>query len=383
MALVLSGIGVVTVRQARDAADESVTDGPSRALIEAMITDLRGELLLAFPLIWILATAGAFLLATAALRPVERMRARAAQLRPDDPDPYLPIPDSDDEIARLGTTFNDLLARLHDALDRERRFVADAGHELRTPLSLLTTELELALRAPRGNTELIATVRAALDDTNRLSRLAQDLLLLARSSDDDSFLTGDTHQLHPLLAAITDRYPDPIGLDCPPRLSVRVDPDRFERAIGNLIDNALDYGLPPIHLTAAQHDSMVTITVRDHGPGFPPEFLPHALDRFTRADAARTRGGNGLGLSIVAAIAARHHGRVHAANHPDGGAVVTVELPAVADLAIDGDTVGGKRRKFMLRSRCASSNSARWASAPLLAAAMVAAASSMYITTIW
>lgn len=344
MALVLTGIGVVTVRQARDAADESVTDGPTRQLIEEMIADLRGELLIAFPLIWILATAGAYLLATAALRPVERIRARAAQLRPDDPDPYLPIPDTDDEIARLGTTFNDLLARLHDALDRERRFVADAGHELRTPLSLLTTELELALRTPRSTDELTATVRAALDDTNRLSRLAQDLLLLARSSDDDTFLASDSHRLHPLLAAITDRYPDPIELDCPPQLTVRVDPDRFARAIGNLIDNAVDYGRPPIHLTAAQHNSTVTVTVRDHGPGFPLEFLPYALDRFTRADAARTHGGAGLGLSIVAAIAARHHGGVHAANHPGGGAVLTVKLPAAPDRAIDDETAGTSRR---------------------------------------
>jgi signal transduction histidine kinase len=328
MALVLTGIGVVTVRQARDAADESVTDGPSRELIEAMIADLRGELLLAFPLIWGLATAGAFLLATAALRPVERMRARAAQLRPDDPDPYLPVPDSDDEIARLGATFNDLLARLHDALDRERRFVADAGHELRTPLSLLTTELELALRAPRGNAELIATVRAALDDTNRLSRLAQDLLLLARSAGDDTFLTAMPHALRPLLRTIADRYPIPVELDCPPELSVRIDPERLERVIGNLIDNATEYGHPPVHIAAAHHSLTVTLTVRDHGPGFPPDFLPHALDRFTRADAARTRGGTGLGLAIVAALVDRHHGRVHAANHPDGGAVVTLELPA-------------------------------------------------------
>ena len=126
----------------------------------AAVADLRNELTTGFPIVLVAAALGAYLLAAAALRPVERMRARAAGISATDADARLPVPPTRDEIHHLGTTFNELLQRLHDALERERQFVSDAGHELRTPLGLLTTELELALRRPRSNEELIAATRS-------------------------------------------------------------------------------------------------------------------------------------------------------------------------------------------------------------------------------
>ena len=303
---------------------------------DAAVADLRRELLIAFPLVLLAAGLGAYGLAAAALRPVERMRARAAAITAEAPEQRLPVPAARDEISRLGLTFNDLLARLHGALERERRFVADASHELRTPLSLLTTELELALHRPRTTAELTAALGSALEETGRLSRLAQDLLLLART-DQTTTRPGQATEVRPLLESVIARYHTGLGereviLDCAPGLVVHTDRDDLDRAVSNLIDNALGHGRPPIIILACaasgEQPDTVTIAVGDHGPGFDPAFLPRAFDRFTRADDARTGGGTGLGLAIVAALARRNGGHATAANHPDGGATVTLTLPS-------------------------------------------------------
>ncbi|MEV0905446.1 HAMP domain-containing protein [Streptomyces hokutonensis] len=150
MALVLAGAGYVTLSRFREAQTEYGTaTGVAREAQQAALDDLARELVTALPIVFVLATIGAYLLAAAALRPVERMRTQAAAVTENTPGRRLEVPPSHDEIARLAATLNDMLARLQAALDRERLFVADAGHELRTPLSLLRTEIELALRHPR------------------------------------------------------------------------------------------------------------------------------------------------------------------------------------------------------------------------------------------
>jgi signal transduction histidine kinase len=295
---------------------------------DAAVADLRNELATGFPIVLIAAAIGAYLLAAAALRPVERMRARAAGISASDAYARLPVPPAHDEIQHLGTTFNELLQRLQDALERERQFVSDAGHELRTPLSLLTTELELALRRPRSNPELIAALRSALDETTRLSRLARDLLTVA---DTGSSAEPPTIDLRSHLQTISERYRHSLGdqleIYCSANQLVRADPDDLDRIISNLIDNATQHGAPPVTIHAQQVNADgVEIRVGDHGPGFPPDFLPHALDRFTRADTARTTGGTGLGLAIVDTLTQRNHGSVTARNH-SAGAEITIELP--------------------------------------------------------
>jgi signal transduction histidine kinase len=307
-------------------AAQSLTDR------DAAVLDLRNELAVSFPIVLLAAAIGAYLLAAAALRPVERMRARAAGISATDAHARLPVPPARDEIHHLGTTFNDLLQRLQDALERERQFVSDAGHELRTPLSLLTTELELALRRPRTNPELIAALRSALDETTRLSRLARDLLTVA---DTGSSAQQPTIDLRSHLQTIGERYRHSLGdqleINCPADQLVRADPDDLDRIISNLIDNATQHGAPPITIHAKRVNADdVEIRVGDHGPGFPPAFIPHALDRFTRADTARTTGGTGLGLAIVDTLTQRNHGSVTAHNHPAGGAEITIELPGAS-----------------------------------------------------
>jgi signal transduction histidine kinase len=303
---------------------------------DAAIADLRTELAIGSPIVLLAAAVGAYLLAAAALSPVERMRARAATISATDTGARLPVGPAPDEINRLGTTFNQLLARLQAALERERQFVTDAGHELRTPLSLLTTELELALRRPRSTAELTAALRSALEETTRLSRLARDLLTVADTS---SPAEPHTIELRPHLYVVAARYRhtlgDKISVECPPGQHVRVDPDDLDRIIGNLIDNAVEHGTPPITVRAGRGDNRtVDIRVRDHGPGFDPNFLPRAFDRFTRADTARTAGGTGLGLAIVDTLTQRNHGTARAHNHPDGGAEMTIQLRAI-DYAAD------------------------------------------------
>jgi len=297
---------------------------------DTAVGDLRRELEIAFPLVLLAAAVGAYLLTAAALRPVERMRARAAAITADDPGRQLPVPRADDEIARLGRTLNDMLARLHAAVSRERQFVADAGHELRTPLSLVTTELELALNRPRAVGELTAAVASALEETERLTRLAEDLLLLARA--DHRFARPTAVEVGPLLDAVASRYritaPDrTVTVEYPSGLLAHAGADDLHRMVSNLLDNALRHGRGPVAVTARGADERVVIEVRDRGPGFPPDFLPHAFGRFTRADVARTGGGSGLGLAITATLAVRYGGQVAAANHTGGGAVLTVTLP--------------------------------------------------------
>jgi signal transduction histidine kinase len=299
---------------------------------DAAVVDLRNELTTGFPIVLLAAALGAYLLAAAALRPVERMRARAAGIGATDAHVRLPVPPARDEIQHLGTTFNDLLQRLHDALERERQFVSDAGHELRTPLSLLTTELELALRRPRSNSELIAAMRSALDETTRLSRLARDLLTVA---DTGTSPEPPIIDLHTYLHGIGDRYRHSLGdqldIDCPAAQHVRADPNDLDRIISNLIDNATQHGAPPITIRVQRATAEgVEIRVGDHGAGFPTGFLPHAFDRFTRADTARSTGGTGLGLAIVDTLTQRNHGTVTAHNRPVGGAEISIRLVAAS-----------------------------------------------------
>jgi signal transduction histidine kinase len=299
---------------------------------DAAVSDLRNELATGFPIVLLAAALGAYLLAAAALRPVERMRARAATISDTDAHARLPVPPARDEIHHLGTTFNELLQRLQDALERERQFVSDAGHELRTPLSLLTTELELALRRPRSNPELVAAMRSALDETTRLSRLARDLLTVA---DTGASPEPPTIDLRTQLLPIGERYRHSLGdqldIDCLPGQYVRIDPDDLDRIISNLIDNATQHGAAPItiHVHSVSTDG-VEIRVADGGPGFPDGFLPRAFDRFSRADTARTTGGTGLGLAIVDTLAQRNHGTVDAHNRAAGGAEITVRLAAAS-----------------------------------------------------
>jgi heavy metal sensor kinase len=302
--------------------------------VEALAS-LRDELLIAGPAALALATLAGYLLAGLSLRPVESMRRRAAAISADTPGERLPLSGTGDELERLGETLNEMLARLEGALDREREFVADAGHELRTPLSLLRTELELALRHADSPVELREAVRRSSEEVDRLGQLAEDLLLIARTDRGQLPLRLEALEAAELLGSVVHRFEwraQEAGRTLLADVAddVRLDGDRIrlEQALGNLVDNALRHGGGTVRLSAAPSNGFVELHVRDEGVGFPPEFLSQAFERFARADHARTQGGSGLGLSIVRAIAEAHGGTAHASNREQGGADVWVAMPA-------------------------------------------------------
>lgn len=291
------------------------------------------EFLIAGPLAILLAALAGYALAAAALRPVEAMRRRAARVDASAPG-LLPVPRGQDEISRLAVTLNDMLSRLHSALEHERHFVADASHELRTPLALLRTELELAVRRPRSPEELGAALRSALSETERLTRLADALLLLARAEAGSVPLQPQRTELSPLFDRVAKRFAARAREDGRElrvdtnSLVVEADPTRIEQALDNLVENALSYGAGQVVLFAKSNNGVVELHVVDRGTGFDDDFLGRAFERFSRADEARGEGGAGLGLSIVQLIANAHGGTVAAANRPEGGADVWFTLPA-------------------------------------------------------
>ena len=295
---------------------------------------LMTDFFVAGPLLLLLASLAGYGLAAAALRPVEAMRRRAEAITAATPGRRLPVPSSKDEISRLATTLNDMLGRLEAAFAHERRFVADASHELRTPLALLRTELELALRRPRSAAELERTVRSAVEETERLSQLAEDLLLIARSDQGRLPIRRTRIPSADVLQVVADRFArraedhgQMIVVEAA-EPEIDADPVRVEQALGNLVDNALAHDAKTVRLWARTGaGGLVELHVTDDGSGFPEAFVSHAFDRFTRADEARGRGGTGLGLAIVDLIAQAHGGSTGAANRPGGGADVWLAVP--------------------------------------------------------
>jgi two-component system, OmpR family, sensor kinase len=286
------------------------------------LAGLLNGLLIGGPVALVLSTLLGYLLAGALLRPVERMRRRADEISAETAAERLPLPRARDEISRLGATLNEMLARLEAGLARERRFVADASHELRTPLALLRTELELAQRDGRCPEELRAALDSAAEEVDRLGRLAEDLLVLARVDDGRLPLRLEQLSIGELLATVAGRFRQPIEVQVADAGSIHGDRLRLEQALGNLVDNALQHGAGAVRVGAERRDGLVLLHVSDEGAGFPLELLPTAFERFTRGEMARPRGGAGLGLAIVEAIARAHGGRARADE-----ATVTIELP--------------------------------------------------------
>jgi heavy metal sensor kinase len=292
------------------------------------------------PLVLILAGGVGWVVAGAALRPVERMRIQAAAISASEPGRRLPPAGTGDEVARLGETLNEMLDRLEQALQRERRFVDEASHELRTPLANLRIEVDLALRRARSSEELEAALRSAADETERLARLAEDLLVLARADRGRVPLRREEVDVAELVGGEVDAFAArarqagvAIEARVPTGLRSSVDPLRMRQAVGNLLDNAVR-STPPqgmVTIEVGHADGFLSLEVRDTGEGFPGAFLRNAFEPFARPDAPRSRpdrdAGSGLGLAIVRAVAEAHGGTVEAANRPDGGAAVGLRIP--------------------------------------------------------
>ena len=291
-----------------------VVGGTTADKAEAL-AGLTGAFAIGGPVAILLASLLGYLLAGRALAPVEAMRLRAAGITLEQSGERLPLPAAADEVHRLGETLNEMLDRIEGSLERERVFFADASHELRTPLAILRTELELARRPGRSSDELRAALQSTAEEVDRLARLAEDLLVIARSDQGRLPIARKTTPLEPLLENVRNRFAAraaeggrEIAVSSPPGSRGELDPLRIEQALGNLVDNALRHGEGVVRLSARAEPGATVLEVSDQGNGIPTDFQRRAFERFSRADDGRTGGGVGLGLSIVRAVARAHGG---------------------------------------------------------------------------
>lgn len=294
---------------------------------ERALEELARVLFIGGPLILLLSCAAGWLVASGALRPVERMRRRAAEISHLTPDARLPVAETRDELHRLGTTLNAMLERIEAASRQERAFLANASHELRTPLAILKVEIDLALAGDSDVEDLRAALTSIGEEADRLARLSEDLLVIARGQDATLPLDLADLEIAEVVDAVVARFalvhPDGVSAEIDPALSVRADRLRLEQAITNLVDNALRHGSPPVAVSARRDGDSVEIHVTDHGRGFPEQHLDQVFERMGKGRA----GGFGLGLALVASIVRAHQGDVGARNGPDG-ADVWITFPA-------------------------------------------------------
>jgi signal transduction histidine kinase len=338
MAVVLALSGAFIYERVAFALNRSIRDVPrgNRFELDARrrhrdeaLRELLAQLAVAYGAVLAISGLVGYRVARAALDPVEDMRRQAAS-GSHDASVRLPVPDSDDELSRLAETLNDLLERIQQGVAREHRLIADASHELRTPLGLMLMQIDLALSRQRSPHETRLALERLQAETQRLVRLANDLLLLARADEGQLITRLQAVDVRAAMLATRDRFDGrhaEISVNAPADTVVLADPDRLAQALDNLVDNAIRHGGGHIDLHAFTDDAEVVLHVCDRGPGFPAGLAGGAFDRFARGSSGRTGSSAGLGLAIVAAIADGLGGRSGAENRPGGGADVWLAVP--------------------------------------------------------
>ena len=326
--LTTEGESEPVVMRAVGEADQVLVVGTSAENVEDAIDGLRTQLLVGGPLALLVAILLGYVVAGSAVRPMERMRARAATISAASSGDRLPVPGVRDEVHRLGTTLNDMLDRLDAGLRRERQFVAEASHELRTPLTVLRTELDLLASRERSPAEIRTALTSMGEEVDRLALLVDHLLLLATSDDARLRLDRTTFDVTTLLTEVADRFATvadgrDIAVTPGPPIEVTADRRRLDQVLSNLVDNGLRHGEGEITLAAGREASVVTLTVSDQGGTALDDEL---FERFRQGTGSRA-GGRGLGLALVTTIVGEHGGSVAAAA-VDGLTQVRVELPA-------------------------------------------------------
>lgn len=304
------------------------------AMASVLFLVLGGALLLALGLAGTLITRRAF-------RAIDEVVQQAHRISDANLSERLPSPGTADEVGRLVETLNAMLARIEHGMEAQRRFTADASHELRSPLSRLRTELELALRRPREPAAYVQTLRSALDEVESLSLLVEELLVLARIDAGQEREAAETVALDRLAEEAVRRL-EPMARERGIRLrlellapvAVRVARGAANLALANLLDNALkfspDGGTVHVDVFAPPGSGEAVVRIADHGPGIRSDELPHLFERFYRGAGARSdeaTPGLGLGLALSQAVVQGHGGRIEAMNAPGGGARFELRLP--------------------------------------------------------
>jgi heavy metal sensor kinase len=281
---------------------------------------------------------GGYTLARRALSPVERMVDVANRITATDLHQRVEVLNPNDELGRLAQTLNALIDRLQKAIEEMRRFTADAAHELRTPLAVLRSGIEVALRSPRSAEEYRQALEAAADEANRLTRLADQLLFLSRQAAGMMQLDRDEMRLDALVKDVAEQFAGrsqeagvTLAVEPLEPFTVRGDDIRLSQVFYNVLDNAIKYtprgGRVSVRGRAVDH--RVEIQVEDNGIGIPPSHVSHVFKRFYRVEQSRNseRGGSGLGLSIAQSAVEAHGGSISIESTPGGGTVVSIRLP--------------------------------------------------------
>ncbi|GAA2723852.1 HAMP domain-containing sensor histidine kinase [Actinocorallia aurantiaca] len=324
----------------RFAAVEATSPGGTTVLVYAGtdLTTTRNaisatvrSMLLGLPLVLLVVAAATWLVTRRALRPVEAIRGEMASItEAGDLARRVPVPDSRDEIARLAATTNRTLAALESSVEQQRRFVADASHELRNPIASLRAQLEIALE----HRELL-DLPGAVEDVHRLQQLTTDLLLLARMDAGEARPPASVISLTELVADELAARPDtdrvPIIVDLEEGIRVEGHPRRLARALSNLVDNAQRHAHSEVRVALRGRGDRAVLRVSDDGEGIPPADRERVFGRFVRLDDARTRdeGGAGLGLPLAREIVRSHHGTLQAVDPEVRGAVLEITLPLI------------------------------------------------------
>ena len=292
------------------------------------------------PLALAAVAAGGWLLASRALAPVDAMVETARRIGAEDLSGRIETDGREDELGRLASVLNDMLARLERAFATARQFSADAAHELRTPLTILKGEIEVALRAVRSPAEYRATLESCAEEVDRLAALVEDLLLLARtdagvvpSPGERVNLADVLDDVAPALHALAERGGTRLVVHAERDVPVRGSAPMLFRVVLNLTDNAIKHGGAggPVEIDLARRAGEAVLEIRDHGPGIDPAERERIFARFYRADPARERGGTGLGLPLVRSLVLLHRGQIDVDSAPGGGTVFRVGLPLTRD----------------------------------------------------
>lgn len=317
--------------------DPTLTVLAARSLepLEETITRVTQALGVGLPSLLLLVALTTWTVVGRALRPVGAIGAEVRSITESGLDRRVPEPSTDDEIGRLARTMNAMLSRLQGARDRQREFVSDASHELRSPIASIRHQLEVALAHPDA-TDLPNLARDLLDEDLRMQQVVEDLLLLARTDEGAVTLVREQVDLDDLALDQARRVRGthgPVQVDTSDVHAVRVsgDPNQLARAVRNLVDNAVRHASSQIAIGVVVDGDSALLTVDDDGPGVPSDDRARVFERFTRLDHARARptGGSGLGLAIVARVTEAHGGTVRCSEGPGGGARFELRLPAV------------------------------------------------------
>jgi signal transduction histidine kinase len=314
----------------------TVISGKSLETVTEPVRVVTGLLLIGIPLLVLVGGLTTWRVVRRALMPVESIRAEVEGISTGDLDRRVPVPKSEDEIARLGRTMNAMLARLEESQQRQRRFVSDASHELRSPVSSIRQHAEVALSHP-NETPLEELAEVVLEEDLRLQRVVEDLLLLTKMDEGTLRLRTEPVDLDDLVFEEAGRLRSSTELRVETSAvsvgRVLGDREQLGRLVRNLTDNAVRHSRGTVALSLHQDDGTAVLNVDDDGEGIPPSDRERIFERFVRLEEARDRdsGGSGLGLAIVAEIAAAHGGNVAVHDAPLGGARFVVQLPSVRE----------------------------------------------------